>query len=640
MLAPALALVATVVSADFHTFKIEQIFSNSSGTVQFIVLHEAQGMNSENYWMGHALTSTHLGTTQTYTFGSNLPGAVCDPYYGCGGGGTADSRVLVATQGFADLHLITPDFVVPNGFLAVDGGTINYAGVDQVTYGALPTDGVTAIDRNGATMPNLATNFSRQSASVRSAAPPGACTLTATPSSLPAGGGTVVLGVSCAAGGAPTSYNWSASPSVTFTGGINTVASTNSALITQTTAFTIVASNAAGSSPPATASIQVAGTITPPLTPPGTCTLSATPSFLPAGGGNVTLTGSCATGGAPDGFFWTGGFVEGRISPVSTLSGNVTQTTVFTFVAKNAGGSSPTVAVTVSVAASPPPPPPPSLTPDLNQHGLTGSWYEPATSGQGLEVEVFPNPSSGTSSVFVSWFTYDPGIGGAERQRWYTAQGPVATGQPTASLTIYQNTGGNFNAAPVTSAQVVGTATLSFDTCASGQLTYSFTDGTGRRRTIPLKRLTQNVTCSTTTAYPTNADFALSGNWFGGAATSGQGFTVEVNPNSGALFAAWYTYMPNGTATGAAGQRWYTAQAAFTPGMRSMPVTIYETTGGVFDIPTPPGQKTVPVGTGTMAFQSCSAATFSYNFTGGSSSGLSGTIPLSRVGPMPPGCTT
>ena len=40
-----------------------------------------------------------------------------------------------------------------------------------------------------------------------------------------------------------------------------------------------------------------------------------------------------------------------------------------------------------------------------------------------------------------------------------------------------------------------------------------------------------------------------------------------------------------------------------------------------------------------MAFQSCSAATFSYNFTGGSSAGLAGTIRLSRVGPIPPGCT-
>jgi hypothetical protein len=275
---------------------------------------------------------------------------------------------------------------------------------------------------------------------------------------------------------------------------------------------------------------------------------------------------------------------------------------------------------------------------DLNQHGLTGSWYEAATGGQGVEVEVFPNASSGTGSTFVSWFTYDTVIGGADHQRWYTAQGPVVTGQPNAALTIYQNTGGNFNAPPVTNAQAVGTATLSFDTCSSGQLSYTFTDGTSRTGVIPLTRLTQNVTCATSTPYPTNADFALSGNWFGGAATSGQGFTAEVNPTSGAFFAAWYTYMPNGAAAGAAGQRWYTAQGTFTPGLRSIPVTIYETTGGMFDTPTPAGQKTVAVGTGTMAFQSCSAATFNYSFTGGSSNGLTGTIALSRVGPVPSGC--
>ncbi len=277
---------------------------------------------------------------------------------------------------------------------------------------------------------------------------------------------------------------------------------------------------------------------------------------------------------------------------------------------------------------------------DLNQHGLTGSWYQAATGGQGIEVEVFANPSSGTGSAFVSWFTYDNVTGGAERQRWYTAQGPVVTGQPSAALTIYQNTGGNFNAPPATNAQAVGTATLSFDTCSSGQLSFAFTDGTGRAGTIPLTRLTQNVTCSTTAPHPTNADFALSGNWFGGAATSGQGFTAELNPISGAFFAAWYTYIPNGSAAGAAGQRWYTAQGAFTPGLRSIPVTIYETTGGIFNTPTPAGQKTVAVGTGTIAFQSCSAATLNYSFTGGSSNGLVGTISLIRVGPIPPGCTT
>jgi len=282
---------------------------------------------------------------------------------------------------------------------------------------------------------------------------------------------------------------------------------------------------------------------------------------------------------------------------------------------------------------------PPAANLDLNQHGLTGSWYEPVTSGQGVEVEIFPNPSSGAGSIFVSWFTYDTVIGGAERQRWYTAQGQVVTGMDHAALAIYRNTGGNFNAPPVTTAQQVGTALLAFDTCSSGELAYSFDDGTGRSGTIPLTRLTQNVTCTTTTARPTNADFALSGNWYD-PATSGQGLTVEINPNNGAFFAAWYTYAPNGAGAGVAGQRWYTAQAAFTSGMRSIPLAIYETTGGVFNQPTPPDQKTVSVGTGTMAFQGCSAATFSYNFTGGSSSGLSGTINLSRVGPVPAGCTS
>jgi hypothetical protein len=281
---------------------------------------------------------------------------------------------------------------------------------------------------------------------------------------------------------------------------------------------------------------------------------------------------------------------------------------------------------------------PPSV--DLNQDGLTGSFYDPATNGQGVEVEVFSNPSSGTGSTFVSWFTYDTVAGAEDHQRWYTAQGPVVTGQPNAALTIYQNTGGNFNAPPATTAQAVGTATLSFSTCTSGQLTYSFSDGSGRMGTIPLTRLTQNVTCATTAPYPTNADFAFSGNWYGGAATSGQGFTAEVNPTSATFFAAWYTYEPMGAAAGAAGQRWYTAQGSFTPGLRSIPVTIYETTGGVFNMPSPAGQKTVAVGSGTMAFQSCTAATFSYNFTAGSSSGLSGTIALSRVGPVPPGCTS
>src|ERR1700737_1734023 len=100
---------------------------------------------------------------------NNLPGVMCG-YYGGGGGGTANTRVLIASQGFAALHLVTPDFIMPNGFIATDGATLNYAGVDFVTFASLPTDGVHALDRNGAVVPNVATNFAGQSASVTLAA--------------------------------------------------------------------------------------------------------------------------------------------------------------------------------------------------------------------------------------------------------------------------------------------------------------------------------------------------------------------------------------------------------------------------------------------------------------------------------------
>ena len=69
-----------------------------------------------------------------------------------------------------------------------------------------------------------------------------------------------------------------------------------------------------------------------------------------------------------------------------------------------------------------------------------------------------------------------------------------------------------------------------------------------------------------------------------------------------------------------------------------MPVTLYQTVGGQFDS-TNPMPATATVGTGTLTFQNCGNATLNFNFTAGSSSGASGTIALTRVGPVPAGCT-
>ena len=194
---------------------------------------------------------------------------------------------------------------------------------------------------------------------------------------------------------------------------------------------------------------------------------------------------------------------------------------------------------------------------DLHQRGLTGSWYDPRTSGQGFVVQVYPDMSSpGKGIVQASWLTYDNIVGGAERQRWYTLNGPVVSEQTQVALTIYQNTGGNFNAPPITTPHPVGTATLSFDSCTRGQLAYNFTDGSGRASTIPLTRATQNETCSATSEGPTGPP-GWSGNWYDDA-TSGQGLAMDLNLTSRVLFFTWMTYAPNGANAGPAGQRWYT----------------------------------------------------------------------------------
>ena len=125
-----------------------------------MVLHEVLELNGQEFLEGHMFKSfINMGMEQEFTFPSDLAGNA-----------TIGKRVLIATAGFAALHIVTPDYIIPNGFLPLTNGTINYAGVDQVSYASLPTDGVSAISRTGAAIANLATNFAGASGSVSAAA--------------------------------------------------------------------------------------------------------------------------------------------------------------------------------------------------------------------------------------------------------------------------------------------------------------------------------------------------------------------------------------------------------------------------------------------------------------------------------------
>ncbi len=123
-------------------------------------MHESQSSDGENLWGGHVLTAQGGGIVNSFTFPNDLPSSA-----------TSGTRVLIATEGFAALGVITPDYVVPDHFLSTTSGSVNFADVDQLGYSSLPTDGVMALGGNGQPIQNLATNFAGQSVSISGSGP-------------------------------------------------------------------------------------------------------------------------------------------------------------------------------------------------------------------------------------------------------------------------------------------------------------------------------------------------------------------------------------------------------------------------------------------------------------------------------------
>lgn len=157
VLAALLGLMAADAAAVFHLWRFAEIYSNDDGTIQFVELGTAS--DGEGQLSDHTLTSTHGGVTRTFVFPRNLPLR------------TRGQTMLVATEGFAALGVVTPDYIVPNGFLSLAGGQLNFADVDLWQYPALP-GGDQALRRNGSVALNSPQNFARQTGSVSGTAGP------------------------------------------------------------------------------------------------------------------------------------------------------------------------------------------------------------------------------------------------------------------------------------------------------------------------------------------------------------------------------------------------------------------------------------------------------------------------------------
>jgi Ca2+-binding RTX toxin-like protein len=141
----------------FHQYRLSELYSNPSGSIQFIELAVGNA-NGESRWAGVSLSSTRNGVTNTFSFPLDLSSTA-----------TANTTVLIATQGFADLGVVTPNFIIPAGFLFTAGGSLNFGDVDTITYPPLPDDGVHSVTRTGESTIATPKNFAGATGSLPSA---------------------------------------------------------------------------------------------------------------------------------------------------------------------------------------------------------------------------------------------------------------------------------------------------------------------------------------------------------------------------------------------------------------------------------------------------------------------------------------
>lgn len=153
-------------TATFHTFDIEEVFSNADGSVQFIELRESEGVDGNSSFAGNVITTTANG----YVYPNDLPETM-----------TANRFVLCATASFLALPgAVSPDYIIPPRFFEILGDTISILQlpsndpVDTFTFGStllLPTDGSFSLNRDGTTGVNSPTNFAGETGSVIASPP-------------------------------------------------------------------------------------------------------------------------------------------------------------------------------------------------------------------------------------------------------------------------------------------------------------------------------------------------------------------------------------------------------------------------------------------------------------------------------------
>jgi hypothetical protein len=154
-----LTAVPSRSQAAFHLWEIQEIYTNSSGDLQFIEMFNTAGF--DYFVAGQQISVNNLDFTETNTY--VMPSNVPDSF---------NRHILLGTAGLQAAGGPAPDFIIPSGFLFAGGGTINFFGQNSGSYTALPTNGTLSRDWNsGNNIANSPTNYAGVTGSVSPAVP-------------------------------------------------------------------------------------------------------------------------------------------------------------------------------------------------------------------------------------------------------------------------------------------------------------------------------------------------------------------------------------------------------------------------------------------------------------------------------------
>ena len=163
-----LGLAGPPAMAGSHSWRINEIFSNADGTIQFIEMKECCGFDNEiglaNKWIRSKTTKN------MFIFPANL----VPP--------TGDRYLLLGTAAYAALPgAPAPDYIIPASFFAIDGDSIEYWLYTPATMtfgpGELPTDCINSLHDGGVDRnfpgPNSPTNYADESGAINACPCPG-----------------------------------------------------------------------------------------------------------------------------------------------------------------------------------------------------------------------------------------------------------------------------------------------------------------------------------------------------------------------------------------------------------------------------------------------------------------------------------